>query len=286
MKKSSLSLLAALFLSSCSFGVDSTSPSLQASSVDDFIYTITEDGGLIITGLVDKSRKEVHIPSCFTGIGDHAFEGCSSLTSITLPDSVTSIGRYAFSHCKSLIYNEYDEALYLGNTKTPYLLLFKAKNQNIQSCHVSDSCRFIYDNAFSGCSFLTSITIPDGVTSIGDYAFYNCSSLTSISIPDSVTSIESWVFFGCTSLTSITIPDGVTSIGRIAFSGCSSLTLITIPDSVTYIGYEAFSGCTQLSTISFNGTIAQWNSITKIFPWNENVPATTVSCIDGTVALD
>ena len=159
--------------------------------------------------------------------------------------------------------NEYDEALYLGNAKNPYLWLIKAKNQNIQSCNVSDSCRFIYDNAFYGCSFLTSITIPDGVTSIGYGAFHNCSSLTSITIPDSLSSIDSWVFYGCTSLTSITLPDSVTSIGS-----------------------SAFSGCTQLSTISFNGTIAQWNSITKESNWNENVPATTVSCTDGAVALD
>jgi len=101
----------------------------------------------------------------------------------------------------------------------------------------------IGDSAFSGCSSLTSITLPDSVTSIDYFAFSGCSSLTSISIPDSVTSIGSFAFEGCYSLTSITLPDSVTSIDYFAFSGCSSLTSISIPNSVTSIGDSAFWGC-------------------------------------------
>ncbi len=104
-------------------------------------------------------------------------------------------------------------------------------------------------SAFKGCSGLTSITIPEGVTSIGDYAFYYCRSLTSITIPDSVTSIGDWAFNGCAGLTSITIPDSVTSIGDSAFSHCSGLTSITIPDGVTSIGDRAFEGCSGLTSI-------------------------------------
>lgn len=98
-------------------------------------------------------------------------------------------------------------------------------------------------SAFSGCSSLTTITIPEGVTSIGSSAFQECSSLTSITIPKSVTSIESQAFYKCKSLTSINIPEGVTSIGEKAFSGCRSLTSITIPKSVTSISNEAFAYC-------------------------------------------
>ena len=81
------------------------------------------------------------------------------------------------------------------------------------------------------------------VTSIGSYAFSDCSGLTSITIPNSVTSIGAGAFYWCTDLTSITIPDSVTSIGNNAFSGCSGLTSITIPNSVTSIGNDAFDGC-------------------------------------------
>ena len=109
--------------------------------------------------------------------------------------------------------------------------------------------------AFSDCSGLTSITIPDGVTSIGIYAFGDCSGLTSIVIPDSVTSIEQWAFEGCSELTSITIPDGVTSIGPGAFLRCSELTSITIPEGVTSIGYNAFNNCVTLTSITIPDSV-------------------------------
>ena len=103
-------------------------------------------------------------------------------------------------------------------------------------------------NAFSGCSGLTSITIPNSVTTIGGYAFYNCSGLTSVIIPNSVTTIGGYAFAG-SGLTSITIPNSVASIGENTFRGCSGLTSITIPNSVTSIGEMAFRGCSGLTSV-------------------------------------
>ncbi len=100
----------------------------------------------------------------------------------------------------------------------------------------------IVDWAFRG-SGLTSITIPNNVTSIGRGAFKDCTSLTSITIPNSVTSIGMEAFKDCTSLTSITIPESVTSIDEYTFYNCDGLTSITIPNSVTSIGYGAFGQC-------------------------------------------
>lgn len=107
---------------------------------------------------------------------------------------------------------------------------------------------------------MTSIVIPDGVTSIVDNAFYNCSSLTSV-----------------------TIGDGVTSISYQAFIGCSSLTSITIPDSVTSISNSAFSGCSSLTDITFEGTKAQWNAIRKGNKWNVFTIDYTIHCTDGDI---
>lgn len=104
-------------------------------------------------------------------------------------------------------------------------------------------------NAFSNCTALTSVTIPNSVTSIDGFAFSRCSSLTSITVYNDVTSIGDGAFYGCIGLTSITIPNGVTYIGDAAFWDCVGLTSITIPNSVSYIGGFAFEWCGRLTSI-------------------------------------
>jgi hypothetical protein len=125
------------------------------------------------------------------------------------------------------------------------------------------------------------VAIPDTiegkpVTSIGDMAFAGTwdrpnTSLTSVTIPDSVTSIEGGAFSECTGLTSITIPDSVIRIGNSAFSGCTGLTSITIPDSVTSIGWEPFLGCTSLRGVFFEGPRPSFE--TDVFREAPNVTA-------------
>ena len=110
--------------------------------------------------------------------------------------------------------------------------------------------------AFSGCSGLTSISIPEDVKSIGDVAFSGCSGLTSIDLSKAtgLTTIGREVFRGCSGLTSINIPEGVKSIGMSAFRGCSGLTSISIPEGVTSIGDDAFVGCSELTTVTMKAT--------------------------------
>ena len=112
-------------------------------------------------------------------------------------------------------------------------------------------------SAFSGCSSLTSVTIPESVTGIGEQTFYRCSSLTSVTIPNSVTEIGGSAFFGCSSLTSVTIPDSVNEIKGYTFSGCSSLTSVTIPDSVTEISWSAFSYCSSLTSVTIPDSVTE-----------------------------
>ncbi len=97
----------------------------------------------------------------------------------------------------------------------------------------------IGDYAFSDCSSLTSINLPDSVTSIGERAFSDCSSLTSINLPDGVTSIGNAAFWCCSRLKNIDLSDGLKEIGDYAFYNCNNLTNISLPDSVMSIGREA-----------------------------------------------
>ena len=127
-------------------------------------------------------------------------------------------------------------------------------------------------------SKLTSITIPENITSIGRCAFSGCDSLTSITIPDSVTSIGSSAFENCSGLTSIVIPDSVTSIDHWAFQYCTGLTSATIGNSVKSISRYAFWDCASLKDIYFNGTKDQWNVIKKI---DSGIKNCTIHCTDG-----
>ncbi|MEL3903347.1 MAG: leucine-rich repeat domain-containing protein, partial [Treponema phagedenis] len=109
--------------------------------------------------------------------------------------------------------------------------------------------------AFSGCSGLTSLTLPDGLTSIGINAFVDCSGLTSIDLSacTKLTSIEWGAFYDCSGLTSIDLSacTKLTSIGNGAFYDCSGLTSITLPDGLTSIGHYAFAGCSKLTSVTF-----------------------------------
>ena len=111
------------------------------------------------------------------------------------------------------------------------------------------------DECFSGCSGLTSITIPSSVTSLGESCFNRCSGLTSITIPSSVTSLGESCFNGCSGLTSITIPSSVTSLEKSCFYGCSGLTSITISSSVTSLGQSCFRNCSGLTSITIPSSV-------------------------------
>ena len=207
------------------------------SNINDFV---------IENGVLKKYQGQggdVVIPEGVTSIGDSAFTGCSSLTSVVIPEGVTSIGDCAFWGCRSLTSVVIPEGVTsIGDWAFKYC-------SSLASVVIPEGVTSIGKDAFSDCSSLTSIVIPEGVTSIGNWAFNGCSSLTSVVIPEGVTSIGDSAFRGCSSLTSVVIPKGVTGIGDSAFFNCSSLASVVIPEGVTYIGREAFRGCSSLASV-------------------------------------
>lgn len=189
------------------------------------------------------------IPDGVLQISDNAFSYCVSLQSIVIPNSVISISGNAINGCWELVYNEYDNAYYLGDENNPYMVLVSAKNTEITSCIINENCKMILGMAFSDCRLLSNITIPDDIVFIGNSAFSTCTSLKSIIIPDCVTSIDDFTFSNCTSLTNVVLGEEVVSIGNYAFNGCTSLIDITISDKVETIGDFAFTNCKLLEII-------------------------------------
>ena len=221
-------------------------------TIGSLTYEVIADNEVEVSDCDYATSGAIDIPACVsygendfnvTSIGDKAFEGCSSLTSVTIPNSVTSIGDDAFEGCFDLtsINVDKDNTVY---SSIDGVLYDKAKTQLIRCPGAK-----------------TSVTIPNSVTSIGGGAFAFCKSLTSVTIPNGVTSIGDNTFLWCISLTSVTIPDSVTSIGYGAFDSCESLTSVTIPDSVTSIGDEAFAYCSSLTDVYYTGTQEEWNKI-------------------------
>ena len=256
------------------FNKDKTELLYYPCNKNDDIYTIPDS----VTNIAEQafngctSLKSVTIPNGVMSIDNYAFVYCRNITNITIPESVASIGDGAFSGCSSLTNitipdsvtrigsRAFEETALLDSQTTPvkYADLWVVDcESDVENVIIKNGTKGISDYSFYGCSSLIGITIPDGVTSIGEYAFSGCSSLTSIAIPNGVTEIGYMAFEGCRSLTSITIPNGVTSIDWYAFSGCTSLKSITIPNSVTSIGDSAFEDCSNLTSITIPNSVTE-----------------------------
>ena len=286
-------------------------------------------GGNYSGNIVIPSEITYNNVTCsVTSIGERAFYFCTGLTSITIPNSVTSIGSSAFYSCSGLktVYNFSNLTFSKGSSSNGYIAYYVNKVYNAPNGSIEGDYIFgkpnnvntlvgylgseaeltlpadykgesyaIGGNVFKDNKTITSITIPNSVTSIGSGAFEYCTKLkevhindlaawcsidfygynanplyyaqnlylnneliTELVIPNGVTSIGDYAFYYFKGLTSITIPNSVTSIGNGAFYECYGLTSITIPNSVTSIGYDAFYWCSNLTSVEIG------NSVTSI----------------------
>ena len=239
--------------------------SIDDSAFDGTAWFNNQPDGLVYAGKVAYEYKgtmpdntTITLKEGTLGIAGGAFYNCKGLTSVIIPSSMTNI-KNAFDSCTGLTSIIVEK----GNTKyhsAGNCLIETESKTLVLGCKTSvipndGSVTSIGNFAFSGCSGLTSITIPDGVTKISDFAFYDCTGLTSITIPDRVTSIGEGAFEFCTGLASVTIGNGVTSIGQDAFDGCTGLASVTIGNGVTSIENSAFYGCSSLTSITIPDSV-------------------------------
>ena len=221
--------------------------------------------------------KNTTIPNSVTTIDDYAFYNCDGLTSIDIPDSVTEIGSSAFSGCTGLTGinipnsvtaiggNAFNNTAWYKNQPFGMVYAGKVAYKYKGSMPSGTNMTFregtlgIAGSAFSGCTGLTGIVIPNSVTSIGDGVFESCSGLTSIVVESGnprydshnncnaiIETASNTLIAGCKNTT---IPNSVTAIGDLAFAGCTGLTSIDIPNSVTEINYFAFYQCFGLTDV-------------------------------------
>lgn len=280
----------------------------MAFTIDGLTYQLISSKSVVVSS-ASKTLTTIQIPDsvsyegfsfAVTNIARYAFFDCINLSSVTIPRTITSIGMDAFAG--TALYkdknNWKDGSLYIDDC------LIKVTKNHKGHYTIQPNTRVIGSAAFYGCTRLTSVTIPNSVTSMGNYAFYGCTRLRSIDIPQSVTTIGLGSFAGtkiysnkanwkngalyvdkCLIRVSekyvgdYQVKANTRLIANYAFFSCAKLTSITVPANVINIGIHPFYSCSKLTAIHFEGTISQWADIhTDLWKYYANIRS--IRCAD------
>ena len=223
--------------------------------------------------------KEIHIPYSVTEIGEGAFIGCKNLKEISIPASVKEIKSSVFYRCSSLIYIDVDKdnKCYISDNGVLYskdksILMSYPQNMSNTTYSIPKGVLLIDDFAFSGCSYLERIELPETITEIGQYAFSGCDNIESIDIPKNVNKIGGRAFFGCNNLSILDVDinnnffasvDGVIfskDKGTLMFCPNGKQGDYIIPDNVKIITADSFAGCEKLTNIKVAKSVVEINT--------------------------
>ena len=198
----------------------------------------------------------------------HIFEGCTSLTDITVPDGMTALPAFAFAFCDTL------QSITLPDTVAEIGYQAFTDCVNLREINIPagwTSCPSVAADGtlntrycgsiFSNCPSLTTVTVPEGMTTLPAYAFSNCNYLRSVELPESLTELPHCAFYNCTQLALIQLPANTRVIGTYAFGNCKNVQSVNLPVSVEQIDDNAFDGCIT-SAIHYGGNAEQWQYIT------------------------
>ena len=263
--------------------------------VDGLCYRLVSEGVAEVTAGSSRCTGDVEIPATFTydgivyqveGIGNNAFNGCTSLTSVVFPDGLKTIGAYAFAGCKSL------SSVVLPDGLTKILAYAFSNCTSLKAVRIPNQVETLGAYVFSGCSAMESVSLGSGLVEISSGAFQNCTSLTHVDIidlaaycgvkitgaaevgsssnpfkyattlsingvetkelviPDGVTEISDCVFFGCKAIESLNVPNSVERIGKCSFFECNKLSSIVLGETLQLIAEHAFDGCPAISSLA------------------------------------
>ena len=269
---------------------------IKTITTGNYVYKMLFDGsvndeftGVEIVKYLDKQNDSVTIPATLNGfkvvgLGESAFAGIDTVKTITMSEGITYIKDHAFKDCTLLsefrnaegctvadnafegtsIQTHYDNGIEYKILDDKEIVITKYNGLRtvvaIPEAYNGIKVTSIADNAFNGCTNVTSVTLPDTITNIGASTFSGCSSLATINIPYSVTKIGEKAFSGCIALTKVEIPGKVITINDETFKGCTSLTNVIIAPSVATIGTNAFNNCSSITSISIPASVKVINT--------------------------